>query len=193
LCFSFTRQQSPSSLQTTAADAPVVKAMLPTRPIIALLRPSWSSVLTLLCSAKRRAESLFPGRIVLLRYVSQMSAEHQTRATCERCGLPCVELDAYGERLRGCLGCNHWWDLLSGEWRSLPDEDIAALRGVGTAWRRPIGLGLLLSAVLIAALKRRSPRTGHLRLAINSDGGVTSPLSRVSGTQVVLATLDSWS
>jgi len=22
----------------------------------------------------------------------------------------------------------------------LPDEDIAALRGIGTAWRRPIGL-----------------------------------------------------
>jgi hypothetical protein len=68
-----------------------------------------------------------------------MSAEYQTRARCERCGLPFVEVDAYGERLRGCMGCNKWWEPLSGEWRDLPDEDIAALRGVGTVWRWPIG------------------------------------------------------
>ena len=67
-------------------------------------------------------------------------AEHQTIAKCERCGLPFAEVDAYGERLRGCVGCNHWWDLMSGDTRHMPDEDISALRGLGTAWRRPIGL-----------------------------------------------------
>jgi hypothetical protein len=40
--------------------------------------------------------------------------------------LPLVELDAYGERLRGCVGCNTWRSSNSGEWRHLPDEDIAA-------------------------------------------------------------------
>jgi hypothetical protein len=45
---------------------------------------------------------------------------------CERCDLPLVELDAYGERLRGCVGCNTWRSSNSGEWRHLPDEDIAA-------------------------------------------------------------------
>ena len=69
-----------------------------------------------------------------------MSAEHQNTAKCERCGLPLAEVDADGERLRGCVGCNYWWDLMSGDTRHMPDEDIAALRGVGTAWRRPIGL-----------------------------------------------------
>jgi hypothetical protein len=64
------------------------------------------------------------GRRPFLRYVSEMNAEHQTRAKCQRCGLPFVEIDAYGERLRGCLGCNQWWDLLSGELRRPPDEDM---------------------------------------------------------------------
>jgi hypothetical protein len=27
---------------------------------------------------------------------------------CEHCNVPLVELDAYGKRLRGCLGCNRW-------------------------------------------------------------------------------------
>jgi len=69
-----------------------------------------------------------------------MSTEHQTGKTCERCGLPLVEVDAHGERLPGCLGCNYWRDLVSGEWQRLPDEDIAALKGIGAPWRRQIGL-----------------------------------------------------
>jgi len=55
--------------------------------------------------------------------------------SCERCSLPLVELDAYGERLRGCVGCNNWQSLNFGEWRRLPEDDIAALRGVGSNWR----------------------------------------------------------
>jgi hypothetical protein len=60
-------------------------------------------------------------------------------ATCGRCDLPLVELNAYGERLRGCLSCNRWQVVASGEpfatgeWRVLPEDDIAALRGLGTS------------------------------------------------------------
>ena len=57
-----------------------------------------------------------------------MSELHQ----CERCKLRLVEIDAYGEHLRGCLGCNRWQVLVTGEWRQLPEDDIAALRGMGT-------------------------------------------------------------
>jgi len=32
---------------------------------------------------------------------------------CELCGLPLVEVDAYGQRLRGCLGCNKWQEVTS--------------------------------------------------------------------------------
>jgi hypothetical protein len=39
-----------------------------------------------------------------IRYVA-MSKEHQTRGKRKRCGLPFVEVDAYGERLRGCCFC----------------------------------------------------------------------------------------
>jgi hypothetical protein len=67
-----------------------------------------------------------------------MSAEHQRRAKCEQCGLSFIEVDAYGERLQGCVGCNQWRECQSGDWRRLPD--VAALRGIGTAWRRPIGV-----------------------------------------------------
>ena len=60
---------------------------------------------------------------------------------CPRCLLPLIELDAYGERLRGCLNCNSWQVvtasevLAKAEWRELPEEDIAALRGLGSASR----------------------------------------------------------
>jgi hypothetical protein len=54
---------------------------------------------------------------------------------CPRCNLPLVELDAYGERLRGCLACNTWQVVATGEWRQLPEDDIAALRGIGTSQR----------------------------------------------------------
>jgi len=57
---------------------------------------------------------------------------------CLRCDLPFIEIDAYGERLRGCLGCNRWQVLMTREWRQLPEDDIAALRGMGSSqrWRR---------------------------------------------------------
>ena len=67
--------------------------------------------------------------------VRTMSVD-QRRAKCARCGLPAIEVDAYGERLRGCVGCNYWLSISSGDWRRLPEEDIAALRGMGWRWPR---------------------------------------------------------
>src|SRR5262245_65865300 len=36
-----------------------------------------------------------------------MSEAQQPRICCQ-CDLPLIELDAYGERLCGCVGCNNW-------------------------------------------------------------------------------------
>jgi hypothetical protein len=58
-----------------------------------------------------------------------MSEERQPQI-CSYCNLPLIELDAYGERLCGCVGCNKWQALVSGEWRHLSDDDIAALSGM---------------------------------------------------------------
>jgi len=62
-----------------------------------------------------------------------MNEEHEPRI-CSQCDLPLIELDAYGERLCGCVGCNNWHALDSGEWRHLPKHDIAALRGMVGRW-----------------------------------------------------------
>ena len=48
--------------------------------------------------------------------------------------MPLIELDALGERLCGCVGCNNWQALDSGEWYHLPDDDIAALKGMVARW-----------------------------------------------------------
>jgi hypothetical protein len=48
---------------------------------------------------------------------------------CELCGIPLVEVDAYGQRLRGCMGCNNWQEVSSGEWLHLSEDDIVAIRG----------------------------------------------------------------
>jgi len=49
------------------------------------------------------------------------------------CNHPRVEIDAWGQRLHGCIQCNQWMNL-DGEWLRLPEQDIAALRGLD--WRR---------------------------------------------------------
>jgi len=53
---------------------------------------------------------------------------------CSQCDLPLIELDAYGERLCGCVGCNNWQALESGEWHHLSDDDIIALKGMVRRW-----------------------------------------------------------
>ena len=62
-----------------------------------------------------------------------MSEERQP-GFCSQCELPLIELDAYGERLCGCVGCNNWQALDSGEWRRLSDDDLTALKGMVTRW-----------------------------------------------------------
>ncbi len=47
---------------------------------------------------------------------------------CDRCTRPLVEIDHYGERLKGCPTCNRW-QTLTGEWCRLAANDIVALRG----------------------------------------------------------------
>ena len=59
---------------------------------------------------------------------------NQNRELCSQCNLPLIELDAYGERLRGCVECNKWQSLGSGEWRRLLDDDLIALKGMVKRW-----------------------------------------------------------
>jgi hypothetical protein len=58
-----------------------------------------------------------------------MSEDGKT-TTCGQCDLPLIELDAYGERLRGCVGCNQWQSISSGEWRRLKDSGATGTRAV---------------------------------------------------------------
>jgi hypothetical protein len=62
-----------------------------------------------------------------------MSSE---RAKCPQCNLPLIKLDAYGERLSGCVGCNLWQDVTTGKSRRLDEEDLIALRGMVWRWTR---------------------------------------------------------
>ena len=59
---------------------------------------------------------------------------NQNRELCSQCDLPLIELDAYGERLCGCVECNKWQSLGSGEWRRLLDDDLIALKGMVKRW-----------------------------------------------------------
>jgi len=43
---------------------------------------------------------------------------------CDRCKRPLIEIDHYGERLKGCPGCNRW-QAATGEWCRLADDIIA--------------------------------------------------------------------
>ena len=55
------------------------------------------------------------------------SAEYPMNNYCERCGGQLVEIDHYGERLKGCPKCNRWQDA-TGEWCRLAPDDIVALK-----------------------------------------------------------------
>jgi hypothetical protein len=51
--------------------------------------------------------------------------------TCPLCNGPLMEIDRYGERLVGCIECNRWSCRGSNRlFMELPEEDLAALRGV---------------------------------------------------------------
>jgi hypothetical protein len=48
---------------------------------------------------------------------------------CERCEGCLVEIDHWGEGLRGCPKCNRWQAAM-GEWCRLAADDIAALKAL---------------------------------------------------------------
>jgi len=48
---------------------------------------------------------------------------------CKQCDQLLVEIDHYGERLKGCPSCNRW-QTLDGEWCRLAPDDIVALRAI---------------------------------------------------------------
>jgi hypothetical protein len=58
-----------------------------------------------------------------------MSEEESEKQHAAVCNHPKVEIDAWGQRLHGCIQCNQWMNA-DGEWLRLPEVDIAALRGV---------------------------------------------------------------
>jgi hypothetical protein len=51
---------------------------------------------------------------------------------CECCGGQLIEIDHYGERLRGCPTCNRW-QTQTGEWCRLAADDIVALKAAKDA------------------------------------------------------------
>jgi hypothetical protein len=59
---------------------------------------------------------------------------NQNRELCSQCNLPLIELDAYGERLCGCVECNNCQSLGSGEWHRLANDDIIALKAMVKRW-----------------------------------------------------------
>jgi len=50
---------------------------------------------------------------------------------CKQSNQPLVEIDHYGERLKGCPTCNRW-QAATGEWCRLAADDIVALRALKT-------------------------------------------------------------
>jgi hypothetical protein len=54
---------------------------------------------------------------------------------CFHCREPMIEVDNYGQRLIGCVGCNRWARFGSEDVIELPEEDIEALRYWRTAMK----------------------------------------------------------
>jgi hypothetical protein len=49
--------------------------------------------------------------------------------TCSTCHGPIIEIDRYGELLRGCVECNRWtWRDSETISMALPEEDLEALK-----------------------------------------------------------------
>jgi hypothetical protein len=48
---------------------------------------------------------------------------------CDKCGERLIEIDYYGERLTGCVGCNKWGRLGDkNRVLELKEDDLAAVR-----------------------------------------------------------------
>jgi len=54
---------------------------------------------------------------------------------CKQCYQPLVEIDNYGERLLGCIECNHWTWRGSKQLIALPQDDLEALRATARKQR----------------------------------------------------------
>ena len=54
--------------------------------------------------------------------------------TCSKCHRPLIEIDHYGERLIGCIECNHWgWPGSDKPFMALPEDDLQALSNLSNA------------------------------------------------------------
>jgi len=62
------------------------------------------------------------------------SAEYPMNNHCERCGGQLIEIDHYGERLKGCPSCNRW-QAATAEWCRLAPDDILVLRALKVSKR----------------------------------------------------------
>jgi hypothetical protein len=49
---------------------------------------------------------------------------------CKQCDQRLVEIDNYGERIIGCIECNHWTWRGSKRPIQLPEDDLAALKAL---------------------------------------------------------------
>ena len=76
-----------------------------------------------------QSRSGLPIRHGISKYARMSELKSQTGG-CNRCKGQLIEIDHYGERLVGCLGCNRWTAADAGLRAALPAEDIDALRGV---------------------------------------------------------------
>ena len=52
-----------------------------------------------------------------------------TRCSCDKCRQPMIDIDYFGEQLRGCPDCNKWGKPRDSNLvMKLSDEDLEALR-----------------------------------------------------------------
>jgi hypothetical protein len=57
--------------------------------------------------------------------------------TCQKCNHQLIEIDHYGQRLIGCMGCNRWsWEGSKRLFMELPEDDLQALRDSLVQYRR---------------------------------------------------------
>jgi len=57
--------------------------------------------------------------------------------TCQKCNRQLIEIDHYGQRLIGCMGCNRWsWEGSKRLFLELPEDDLQALRDSLVQYRR---------------------------------------------------------
>jgi hypothetical protein len=57
---------------------------------------------------------------------------------CDRCKRPLIEIEHYSHRFIGCIECNRWgWRGSKRLYMELPEQELEALRRIGSARRYP--------------------------------------------------------